>query len=161
MKKLLSVVLIVFAIATTVQNAAAQTATQDVTITVAAVDIISVSSGALTITIDNGTPGGALGPKTDNSTTYAITSNNPATTKITGSLGVAYSVGLSLDVTLTAPTSSGSSVGAVTLTTTDQNLVTGMSAQNEAGLGILYSASAAANFAPGSETRTMTLTITA
>jgi len=157
-----TLLLTVIIIAGTTQIAAAQTtATQDVTIVVAAIDVISVSAGTLTITINSATPGSPPDASNDVSTTWALTTNNASTTKITGSLGSAYAAGISLAVTLQAPTLSGTSAGAVTLTTTDQDLVTGMSAQYESGRTITYSASATTAVAPtAGEQQTVTFTIT-
>jgi len=163
MSKFKPLLLAMFVIAGTTQFAAAQsTATQNVTIVVAAIDVISVSAGTLTITINSATPGSAPDATNDATSTWALTTNNSTTTKITGSLGATYAAGISLDVNLQAPTSSGVSAGAVTLTTTDQDLVTGMSAQNEAGRTITYTASATTAVAPngGGEVQTVTFTIT-
>ena len=162
MRMLKSLLLTVIIIAGTTQIAAAQTDTQDVTIVVAAIDVISVSAGTLTITINSATPGSPPDASNDATTTWALTSNNASTTKITGSLGSAYAAGISLAVTLQAPTASGTSTGAVTLTTTDQDLVTGMSAQNESGRTITYSAAATTAVAPNGagEQQTVTFTIT-
>ena len=68
-----------------VQNASAQTATQAVSLTVSKVYRIAIT-GAATINmgINAGVAGtDALTPVTDATTTYAITQNNSAATKVT------------------------------------------------------------------------------
>jgi hypothetical protein len=144
----------------TVGVSSAQTANQTVTIVVADINMISVSSGSITMTINSATAGSNPDDATDTATTYAITTNGSAK-KITAALGTAYASGISLALTLTAPTG-GTSAGAITLTTSAQNLVTGIATLAESSLGISYTASATPSAASNGagEAQTVTLTVT-
>ena len=144
-------------------TAAAQTtATQDVTVVVEQVSSIGVSASSVTLTLNAATPGSPLTDVTDNSTTYSLTTNGTAI-KITGQLDAAYAAGIALAAQLAAPTEGGTSVQR-TLSTTAQDLVTGISYTNETGLSISYTASATSDAVPnaggGGETHTVTFTIT-
>lgn len=141
-------------------TASSQTANQVVTIVVANINVISVSSGSLTLTINTATPGSAPSDAVDSATSYSVTTNGSAI-KITASLGSAYASGISLALNLGAP-SGATSAGSTVLTTTAQDLVTGISSLNESTLGITYTASATTAAAPNGAgaAQTVTLTIT-
>lgn len=130
---------------------------QDVTIVVPDVNLVSASSGALTLTL-SATAGNNLSA-TDNTTTYDITTNGTSK-KLTGQLDGAYASGISLALELTAPT--GGSASQTTLSTTAQDLVTGVGQVAESGLSIDYTASATASASPNGagEMRTVTVTLT-
>lgn len=130
---------------------------QDVTIVVPDVNLISASSGSLTMSL-SATAGNNLSAS-DNTTTYDITTNGTSK-KLTGVLGSAYATGISLALELTAPT--GGSATQVTLSTSAQDLVTGVGQVAESGLTISYSASATASAAPNGagELQTVTVTLT-
>ncbi|HVH12562.1 MAG TPA: hypothetical protein VM759_05905 [Longimicrobium sp.] len=140
------------------RDASAQTATQTVSYEVAAVDQISVS-GSPSLVVNAATAGNALTSATA-SGTYAITTNG-ADRKITASIDSNLPTGVTLTVTLGAPTGA-TSAGAVTLGTTAQDVVTGISTVNESGLAIDYglSASITAGVVPAGN-RTVTYTVTA
>lgn len=118
---------------------------------------ISGSPGALIIS--TATAGSAPADAVDSSTTYAFTSNS-GTRRIHGSVDVASPSGVSLFVFLTSPTGPGTSAGMVLLSLADADLVTGITASNEALLGITYtlSATTAAGVVP-STSRVVTYTI--
>ncbi len=130
---------------------------QDVTIVVPDVNLISASSGAVTLSL-TATAGNSLSAS-DNSTTYSITTNGTGK-KLTGVLGGAYASGISLALELTAPT--GGTASQTTLTTSAQDLVTGVGQVAESGLTITYSASATASAASNGagELQTVTVTLT-
>lgn len=138
--------------------AAAQTATQTVSYEVAAVDQISVS-GSPSLVVNSATAGSAL-TSASASATYAITTNGDGR-KITASIDSDMPTGVTLTVSMGAPTGA-TSAGAVTLSTTSQDVVTGISTVNESGLSITYglSATVAAGVVPAAN-KTVTYTITA
>lgn len=134
--------------------------TQDVTIVLTDINQLSVSSGTVSMTINTAVAGSAPTDATDASTTYAITTNG-TTKKLTGVLDVAYAAGLSLDLLLTAPT--GGTATERTLSTTAQDLVTGVGQVAESALTITYTASATVSATPNDpagETHTVTVTLT-
>jgi hypothetical protein len=142
----------------TTTDAAAQTATQSVTYEVAAVDQISVS-GTPSLVVNSATAGSALNAATA-SGTYAITTNG-TDRKITASIDSDMPTGVTLTVSLGAPTGA-TSTGAVTLSTTAQDVVTGITTVNQSGLGISYGLSADITAGVVAQAnRTVTYTITA
>ena len=140
-------------------SAMAQSASQAVKIVVVEVNEISVP-GNVTLTINSGAAGSTPDDATS-ATSYRITTNG-SDKKITGQLDAAYASGISLAVRLAAPTGA-SSQGQKRLSTTAQDLVTGISVAGEGGLEIAYTVSAetAVSSNGAGETKTVTLTITA
>ncbi|HEX8392850.1 MAG TPA: hypothetical protein VF665_10880 [Longimicrobium sp.] len=139
-------------------NASAQTATQTVSYEVSAVNEIAVS-GSPSLVISAATPGSGLTSATA-SGTYAITTNETGR-KITASLDSNMPSGVTLSVNMAAP-SGATSAGAVNLSTTAMDVVTGVSTVNQSGLSISYglSATVAAGVVQAGN-RTVTYTITA
>jgi hypothetical protein len=138
---------------------AGNTATQSVTFEVQAIDEISASGDPGALTISTATAGSQPTDATDNSTTYAVTTNGTGK-KITGDVDAAMPPNVTLQVNLAAPTG-GSSAGDVSLSTTAASLVTSVTGVAESGLGITYTLSA--TIAAGvvtSSSRTVTLTLT-
>ena len=137
---------------------AADNASQTVTYQVSSIDEISVSGNPSALIVNAAVPGSQPTAATDAATSYSITTNN-SSRKITGGINSAMPSNTSLKVSLTAPTG-GSSAGQVTLTTTAQDLVTGISTLAESGKSISYefSATLAAGIISSSQ-RTVTLTI--
>lgn len=129
-----------------------------VTYTIGSVDSITVSGNPGNLNITAAVAGSALTNATDATTTYSVTTNN-SSRKIYGSVASAMPTGVTLDVSLTAPTG-GSSSGNVALTTTAAALVTSISNIAQAALGITYTLSAtlSASQVSGS-TNTITYTI--
>ena len=152
-KLLLAIALVVG----TAAVARAQTGTQDLNSEVQAINRISLS-GSPSLVISTAAAGSAPTSATANAT-YAITTNE-TDRKITAQLDVDAPAGVAISVSLAAP-SGGTSAGAVQLSTTAQDVVTGISTVNASGLNVTYSltATAAAGVVPAF-TRTVTYTIT-
>lgn len=139
-------------------DASAQTATQSVSYEVAAVDQISVA-GSPSLVVNSATAGSALNSATA-SGTYAVTTNG-SNRKITASIDSNMPSGVTLTVSLGAPTGA-TSAGTVTLSTTAQDVVTGITTVNQSGLSIGYGLAAdiTAGVVPAGN-KTVTYTITA
>ncbi len=137
---------------------AATTATATVTYTIGTINAISVSGSPAALVVNTATAGSPPTSATDTSTTYALTTN--ATGKvITAGLSAAMPTGVSLTVTMAAPTG-GTSAGGVALTAVAQNLVTAISNVAQSGLQITYVlAATVAAAAVGPSTTTVTYTI--
>lgn len=137
-------------------------ATQTVTLAVNAVQLISVSSNAVTLTITgSGAAAGtnAVGSASDNTTTYNITHNAAAPLRITAAINTNMPAGTSLDLAL--GNTGGNGTGAsVTLSSTAQDVVTGIGAGIISGgtIGYTFAADASAGQFSGSRTVTLTLT---
>ena len=114
----------------------ANTANQTVTFAVNAVNEISVSAGAISLTISTATAGSEPSDATNTATTYAVTTNE-SSKKITGALDSDMPAGVTLKVQLAAPTG-GSSAGEVTLSGTAADLVTGITKKAEGAKTISY-----------------------
>jgi predicted secreted Zn-dependent protease len=144
----------------TINASAAGTAAQTVTYAVSAINELAVTGATASVTVNSATAGSAPSVATDSSTSYAITTNESGR-KITGSLDTSIAdAGVTLSVTLAAPSGASSSKRALSITPVD--LVTGISALNESGKSITYEL--AATSAAGVVTpkdKTVTLTITA
>lgn len=139
---------------------AGDTATQTVTFAVSAINELSVSGSPGALTVATATAGAAPNVVTDSTTSYAITTNEEGR-KITGSIDTNMPSGVTLSITLAAPTG-GSSAGKLALSTTSIDLVNGISTLNESGKTITYElAATSAAGVLSSATRTVTLTILA
>lgn len=135
------------------------TATQTVTFEVQAIDEISVSTDPGALTISTASAGSEPVDATDNTTTYAITTNG-TNKKITGGINSDMPANVTLQVNLGAPGGSSSS-GDVSLSSTAADLVTGITQRAQSGLSITYTLSATvAAGVVASGTRTVTLTVT-
>lgn len=156
--KAIRVILPLAAVAITTVSASAQTGTQDVSFEVQAINEIAFT-GSPSLVISSATAGSAPTSATANAT-YAVTTNE-SSRKITAQINSAMPSGATLSVTLAAP-AGGTSAGAVQLSTTAQDVVTGISTLNASGLNVTYglAATAAAGVIPAS-TRTVTYTIVA
>jgi hypothetical protein len=118
---------------------AADTATQDVDITVQAVNEISVGA-TVALTINSATAGS--NPSGTATSSWNITTNSTASKKVTAQLAAALTSGLSLSVNLQAP-STGTSAGLTALSSgTGSDVVTSIEAVAASGLTISYSATA-------------------
>jgi len=134
--------------------ALAQTATQQVSFQIAAVNTISVS-GPPPVLVISTIPGTA----TDNSTTYSVTTNQ-ANRRITGQIDAAMPASTELLANLQAP-AGATSAGAVALSTTAVSLVTGITRLVATGRSITYTFNAIAGASDiASDSRTVTFTIT-
>jgi hypothetical protein len=139
-------------------RAQAQTATQEISYEVQAINKIEVS-GSPTLVITTAIAGSAPTSVTANAT-YAITTNEE-NRKITAQLDSDMPSGVALSLAMAAP-SNATSAGAQTLSSTAADMVTGVSLLNASGLDLTYtlSATAAAGVVP-SGTRTVTFTVAA
>lgn len=141
-------------------QAAAQTATQNVTYAVSAINQISMS-GSPSLTVNSATAGSAPNSALSTGITWAITSNE-TNKKVTAGLDSAMVTGVTLKANLTAPTATGTSAGAVTLGTVAVDAVTGMSKPEQSGISLVYTLTATtAAGVVTSKTRTVTYTIAA
>ncbi len=132
--------------------------TSTITYSIGSIDAISVSGNPAPLNITTAVAGSSPSNATNTATTYAFTTNNTAR-KITGSLASAMPTGVTLNVTLAAPTI-GISVGGVNLTMTDANLVTGIANLAQSGLRITYKLAATVSAAQvTAATNTVTYTI--
>jgi hypothetical protein len=151
--------LIAFAgVITFASTAAAQTATQDVTYSVSAINQISVSGGAQTLAVTTAVAGSAPTAVSSSGLTWAVTTNE-TNRKVVAKLDLAMAAGVTLTSNLTAP-SSGLSAGAKALTALDQDMVTSIDTQDASALSLVYTLSAtSAAGVVASTTRTVTYTI--
>jgi len=143
---------------TLVITARAQTTvTQTVTYEVQAINEIGLNT-PLTLVINTATAGALPDDATDDTTTYSITTNE-AGKKITARIDTAMPAGLALKVHLDPPAQTGASTGEVTLTTTPQDVVTGIGPATASKIKILYTLSATSTVAPTSGERSVTFTL--
>ena len=133
-----------------------QTATQTVHFQVNAVNQLAVT-GSPSLAITTATAGTGLTSATASGSTYAITTNE-SNQKITASLSQAMPDGVTLEVSLTAP-SGASSAGSVQLGTSSADLVTGITATAASSLPIVYRLNAGTQVQLGPSARTVTFTI--
>jgi len=121
-------------------DARAQTATQVVRFQVNAINQIGVSGSPAPMAITTASAGSASTSVTTNGTTYRITTNE-SNQKITAALDHGLPPGVTLEVSLAAPTGA-TSVGTTPLTTTGADVVTGISKTAAVALPITYRLSA-------------------
>lgn len=141
-----------------VQSYAATTATATVTYTVGTILALTVSGNPGAFTVNTATAGSQPASQTDTSTTYAVTTNGSAT-KLTAAVGAAMPTGVTLGVNAAAPTGA-TSAGNLNLTTTAQNMVTGIANLAQSGLTLTYTFTATTSAATVSNaTATVTYTV--
>jgi len=141
---------------------AANTTTQDATITVEAINEISTSAGTVDITINAAnasvTAGDSSFTVTDTNTTMSYTTNE-ASKKITAAIDADYAAGITLQVNVAS--TSATSAGDVTLSTTAADVITGLGNAADSAETITYTATSTTSVAPnGGETHTVTFTLT-
>ncbi len=139
------------------------TQTQNVTVAVGNVSLISVTGSPAAMNITTGTAGtDALTPVTDNSTKYSITHNAASNLKITAQLNSALTAGYTLSVNLVSGAGKGTSSGTVDISDgTAKSVVTAINKGADASEVITYTF--AANASAGALTSTakgVTLTLT-
>jgi hypothetical protein len=136
----------------------AQTATQAVGFQVQAINVLS-AAGTPSLVITTAVPGSQPTQATA-SGSYSITTND-SSRKITVEIDANMPTGVTLGATLAAP-GTGSSAGAVTLSTTPADAVTGIYRVIGSSLAISYTldATVSAGIVPAGS-RTVTLTIVA
>jgi hypothetical protein len=115
--------------------AAVNPVTVNVTATVSSIDNIVFSDNPSTLNVTPGTS-----PRTNSTTSYGIITNQTSR-RISAALNSSLPTGISLSVSLAAP-SGATSAGLVSVSTSSVNLVTGISRVNQTGLGVTYSVSA-------------------
>ena len=155
MKKFFTIALIAFAF-TTSASAQSNKSSQQVSINVAEIAVISVQ-GQINMTINSAVAGQAPDAATA-SATYAVTTNGK-NKKISAKLDRDMGRGLTLFATMDAP-SKARSAGKVELSTRSVDLVSKISNVNESGLGLTYEAVATVDAQPDTYVRTITYTIT-
>ena len=147
---------------TLVQDASAQTATQAVSLTVSKVYRIAITGAAtINMTINAGVAGtDALTAVTDATTTYAITQNNSAATKVTANLDAVMAKG-KLKVALVSAL--GTTAGTVDISNATSgsalNVVSAIAMGAETGKAITYTFSANASEGLFTAAKTVTLTV--
>lgn len=155
----LTVVLVLAAavLAGTSRVASAQSDTSTVTYTISAVTLVEIG-GDVSLTInDVNSVGGGLKSDTDG-TTYAIT-NNAGSKKLVGKIDTNMPSNSTLTVTAGAP-ASGASAGAVSLTSSNQDLVNAIGAVDQTGVSLSFTLAATVNAAlVNSASKTLTLTL--
>ena len=144
----------------TIASTASAQVTQDVTIAVNAISQIAVTGGAQSLTISTATAGSGLN-SASSTVSWAVTTNQ-TNQKITASVNSALPAGVTLSVSLQAPTAGGMSTGPNALSTSAADVVTGISTVAEGGIPLTYTLSALPTAGVvASTTRTVTYTITA
>jgi len=153
----LAIALLTFGLA---RSASAQTSTtQSVTVAVNAINQIAFT-GSPSLTITTAAAGSNPTSVSDASATWAVTTNQTGA-KITGSIASALPAGITLSVSLAAPTGGAVSAGSQALGTTAVDLVTGITKLAQGSLGVTYTLSATAAAGVLSSTpRVVTYTIT-
>lgn len=137
------------------------TTTQTVTFQVDAINELAVS-GNPSLTVNSATAGSAPDAATDASTTWAITTNE-SSKKVAGDIDSAMPTGVTLELDMQAPTQSdgsvtGTSAGALSLGTTGQDLVTGITTAESSGRTLTYTLTATTDAGTvANTTRTVTL----
>lgn len=155
MRKTIGLVLASLAFAGTAL--AADTANNNVTVTVSAINEVSISGGDVALAITGGDTSGPASAS-DSTTADLLWSTNESGKKITVATDLAT---IKYPLTVAAQNvAGGTAAGTVTLSTTAQDLVTGISLTNGSA-DLAYSASAAASAGVGTDTHTITYTITA
>ncbi|MBD3334864.1 MAG: hypothetical protein GF355_05060 [Candidatus Eisenbacteria bacterium] len=155
-KKLCAVVLAVHVACPVVL--AGPTDSHTVTVTVTAISEVGITGGNITLTIDSATPGSDPDDATDATTCDLDWTTNESSQKITVATDLA-SPNFTLSVEAINVTG-GTSAGAVTLSTTAQDFVTGISTTT-GSCDLSYTASANASDGTGTDVHTVTYTITA
>ena len=117
-------------------------------------------TGGPSLTVDTAVAGQEPTDDINSTSSYAITTNGTSK-RLTASIDVAMPTDITLQISLAAPTASGTSAGYITLTTTAADVVTGITKVAESGVVITYKLSATASAGVmASDTRIVTLTMT-
>ncbi len=120
---------------------------------------LSVSGSPSLLRVNAAIAGSAPTAVSNSSTTYTVNIGNHTSQNITARINTAMPAGVTLKITLAAP-SSAVSLGAVTLSTTSQNVVTSLDKNVITTQSITYQLSAtAAAGVVSSQSRTVTLTV--
>jgi hypothetical protein len=138
-------------------SAKAQTATQTVGYQVDAINQIAVT-GSPTLTINTAVAGNAPTSASSSGNTWAVTTNQSGA-KVTASIPTAMPAGVTLKAAMGAP-AGATSAGAVALSATPADLVTGITKLNATALSLTYTLDATAAAGVQSGTKVVTFTIT-
>lgn len=158
MKTQLITVLAVAIVAAGLGTANAQFDNHSVTVEVLAINELAIT-GTATLTISTATAGSDPDNATDNSTSYAITTNE-SNRKVTAAIDVNMPAGMTLALLAVAPT--GGTPASQNLSTVAKDIVTGVSTLSESGLQLGYTLSAtAAAGTLSSVVKTVTITVVA
>jgi hypothetical protein len=160
MKKLIVLIALVALSAFAFQAALSQTAAQNVTLEVQAVNKISIS-GPVSLLINDAVPGSDPLPVSNSSTSYNITHNGSSAGKITASINSALPAGIALKLTMAATL--GASAGQVDISnaTAAADVVTGVGLGKVSNQAITYDFSATLAAGVFSSTvKTVTFTVT-
>lgn len=157
MKNSRTMIMSAFLVIAAAASASAQTATQDLTINIQAINKIAVSGGAHTLTINTATAGNAPDDATW-TTSWAITTNQ-STMKVTASIGTDMPSGTTLILNMGQPTAA-TSAGNVVLEGSAKDIVTGITKLNESSLPLTYTVQATAAAGVQSISKTVTYTVT-
>jgi hypothetical protein len=160
MRKLLALLILTIGLLAGFSGVASAQSNSDsstVTYTISAVTLVEIA-GDVNLTIDSATSvGGGLASDSD-STTYAVT-NNAGAKKLVGRLSATMPANTTLSVNAAAP-AGGTSAGAVTMTDSNQNLVTGIGSVSQAGMNLGFTLSATINASlVNAGTKQLTLTL--
>lgn len=138
---------------------AADSDTQTVNFEVQEINEIDIAGGAVTLTVSTATAGSQ--PTAANAaSSYAITTNAGTDgKKITAALNTAMPANVTLQVSVAAPSGGSTSAGAVALTNSAVDVVTGIEAVAASAVAIDYTLSATVAAAPVSGTKTVTYTL--
>lgn len=132
--------------------------TQTINFSVAAINQLALSGNTVTLNVSSAVAGNNPTQATDNASTWAVTTNQSGA-KVSASLDSDMPNGLTLQVSLGAP-AGATSAGALTLSSTSADLVTGVSTVAVSGLAMNYTLDATPVAGVTSGTRTVTYTIT-
>ncbi len=136
----------------------ATTATATITYSVESIDTIAISGNPGPLVVNTATAGSDPSTAIDNSTTFAVTTNNDSR-NITCAVSSSMPTGVSLGINMDAPTGA-TSMGYIDMTTTPVIVVSGISNVAQASLGISYILEATVNAAQvSSATNIVTFTI--
>jgi phage-related minor tail protein len=148
------------AISLSTETARAQTATQTVTFSVVPTSRVVVSASTAPTTVTRRTSNAAQTSASMSGASYGITTNEP-NQKIAAAIEQAMPAGVTLAVSLAAPTGAVSA-GSRILGTLASDVVTGIAAVSASALPIVYTLNAPAAAAPmAARSRVVTFTITA
>jgi len=137
---------------------AGNSATTTIVVRVLEINELSMD-GSISLIIDSAVAGQKPDDAVDTAT-YNITTNG-SNKRITGRINTVMPDGVTLSVNVAAPINSGSSKGFVELTSTDADLVTGITRVAESGLDMTFRLSASLPVRIVSQTSTIvTLTVT-
>jgi hypothetical protein len=138
---------------------ASNTDSQTVNFTINNISEIDVASGPIGLTVNTATAGSQPNVATAPSS-YSITTNaSDNGKKITVALDSDMPTNTTLTVEVAAPTASGTSAGAVTLSATAADVVTGLQGAAQSNVAITYTLNAPVTVKAQSDSRTVTYTI--